>query len=326
MVIYRGIENVEPVTDTVLTIGSYDGLHRGHQEVVNRTVATARALGKESVVITFDPHPKQILDTSAKPFELLVHIEKKLRLLEAMGIDIALVVPFTLDFSRTSPRDFLEGIVIKYFRPSKIIIGYDHRFGHERQGNGLFLQDYGRRGSFDVEIISSVRDQDEALSSTRIRELIREGFVRRASFELGWVYGFEAVVVRGSGRGHLLEFPTANFVPKNSAQLIPKTGVYFARGVIGSTCLYGMCNIGYRPTFGEDEFVMEIHFFDGLEEELYGKTIEVQFLERIRDEARFDSAEQLVQQLKEDREYCASRMNIYKQEESCLQAKRRRRS
>lgn len=318
MVVYRCIEDVEPVTNTVLTIGSYDGLHRGHQEIIHRTVATASALGRDSVVITFDPHPKLVLDSSREKFELLLHIDKKLRLLEIMDVDITLIIPFTPEFSRMTAEDFLGKIIVTHFNPQKVIVGYDHRFGHERWGDSGYLKEYAGQRSFDVEIISTVRDQEEILSSSRIRELIRKGYIRRASFELGWVYGFDATVIRGSGRGHSLEFPTANFIPKDSDQLIPGRGVYFSRGVIEGRCLYGMCNIGYRPTFGEDEFVMEIHFFKKMTENLYGETIEVQFLERIRDEKKFISSRKLITQLREDKEYCFRRMNIYKQEESCL--------
>lgn len=315
MVIYRRLEDVEPVTDTVLTIGSYDGLHRGHQEVISRTVVMAKTVGTKSVIITFDPHPKQVLGPPGREFELLMHIDKKLRLLEAMNVDIALVIPFTLEFSQITAEDFLDSIVLSYFRPGWIVIGGDHRFGHQRKGDSSFLKEYGKRGSFGVEVVESVKDQDEVLSSTRIRNLIQEGNVRRASFELGWVFGFDGVVVRGSGRGHVLDFPTANFVAKDPHQLIPQTGVYFARGVIDEKCLYGMANIGYRPTFGENEFVMEVHFFEEFQEELYGESVEVQFLERIRDEKRFESSEKLVKQLEKDKEYCLSRMNIYVQEE-----------
>ena len=317
MVIYRRIEDVKPVKDTVLSIGSYDGLHRGHQEIINRVVTTANTLGCRSIVITFDPHPKQVLNSPGERFELLLHIDKKLKLLEAMNVDTTFIIPFTHEFSRITAREFLDRIVENYFHPRKIIIGYDHKFGYKREGDRDFLGEYSKRGSFDVEVISSVKDKDIVLSSSRIRDLIREGNVRRASFELGWVYGFKTIVIHGSGRGHTLDFPTANFIPENSAQLIPQRGVYFSRGFVEDKCLYGMCNIGYRPTFGEEEFAMEIHFFDENLLYLYGETIEVQFLEKIRDEKKFDTPEELVKQLNQDKEFCFSRLNIYKQEESC---------
>ncbi|MEE9166312.1 MAG: bifunctional riboflavin kinase/FAD synthetase [Candidatus Neomarinimicrobiota bacterium] len=316
MVIYRRIEDVEPVTNTVLTIGSYDGLHRGHQEVINRTVAAAGVLGNQSALITFDPHPKRVLRSSQR-FHLLMDIDKKLRLLEDLDVDIALVIPFTHEFSKMTAGEFLEDVVVPCFHPVKIVIGIDHRFGHDREGDGIFLEGYGKRGSFEVEIVDSVKDQEERLSSTHIRNLIRQGNVQKASLELGWVFGFDAVVVKGSGRGHLLNFPTTNFIAKDPAQLVPKRGVYFARGVIDDRCLHGMCNLGYRPTFGENEFSMEIHFLDDLEGDMYGKSFEVQFLERIRDEKKFDSPRELVEQLRKDRRFCLSLVGKYRQEEPC---------
>ncbi|MFQ6673503.1 MAG: bifunctional riboflavin kinase/FAD synthetase [Fidelibacterota bacterium] len=318
MVVYRRIEDVEPVSNTVLTIGSYDGLHRGHQEIITRVVKAARDARAICAVITFDPHPKQILGPAGDRFEVLMDIQMKLRLLQKAGMDIALVIPFDREFSRTTAREFLDTIVLPRFNPHEIIVGYDHHFGHNREGDGEFLKAYGARGSFHVDVVSGVREDDKILSSTHIRDLIREGQVRQASLELGWIYGFDANVIHGSGRGHSLTFPTANFVPVNPAQLLPKTGVYLSRGTVKGACHYGMSNIGFRPTFGENQFVMEIHLFDEAVEDFYGETIEVQFLERIRDEKKFDSPKQLVAQLRKDKEYCLSQLRIYEEEEPCL--------
>jgi len=311
--VYRHIEDVLVMNEAILTIGSYDGLHRGHQEVINRVVTTAKALNTKSVVVTFDPHPKKVV-SGKDNFELLMHIDKKLELLDFMGVNITLVVPFDSGFSSTSAPEFLKSVIVEKFNPAKIIVGYDHRFGHNREGDGEFLQDQSSNYGYDLEIVSGVGDQDVIYSSSRVRKLIKEGHVQRASYDLGWVYGFDATVVHGSGRGQGLDFPTANFQPKFDEQLLPCTGVYFARGTFGETWLYGMANLGTRPTFDENDFVMEIHFFDGKIESLYDQTIEVQFLERIRDEKKFSSAEKLVQQLRKDKEYCLDRIDVYKQE------------
>lgn len=308
MVVYRRIEDVVPVANTVLTIGSYDGLHRGHQAVIQRVIDQGRRDGRQTVVVTFDPHPKQILGPAEDPFEVIMDIEKKIRFLERLGVDITLVIPFTLDFSRTSAEDFLEAIIIRNFRPDEVIIGYDHRFGHDREGDIHLLRRYEQAGRFQVEVVSGVKGNDKEISSRHIRNLIRGGLVRQASDQLGWVYGFEATVVQGAGRGHSLSFPTANFVPKNPAQLLPKTGVYCARGTVRGRRHDGMANLGFRPTFGEKDFVMEIHFFDGNVEDLYGETIEVEFVERIRDEKKYRSAADLVEQLKKDKEICVSQL------------------
>ena len=312
MVIYRAIKEIEPIRNSILTIGSFDGLHRGHQEIIKKVITTANAVGEKSVVITFDPHPKEILmNHSPKVFELLMDIDKKLALLENLGIDIIFVIHFDLDFSHITAKSFIEEVLIGKFYPKQIIIGYDHHFGFRREGNSEFLQSYAEKGNYTVVVVPEVKDQDKIISSTFIRCLIKEGYVRRASFELGWVYGFDAYIVHGAGRGHKLNFPTANFVPKDERQLIPKSGVYFARGIFNMDVFYGMCNIGYRPTFDEKEFVMEIHFFDDLVRDIYGELIEVQFLERIRDEIKFSSKDELISQLHKDKEYCLSRINIY---------------
>ncbi|MFQ6675688.1 MAG: bifunctional riboflavin kinase/FAD synthetase [Fidelibacterota bacterium] len=304
MVVYRRIEDVLPVAHTVLTIGSYDGLHRGHQEVIRRVVEKGRQGNRKSVVVTFDPHPKQVLGPPEDRFDLLMDIDRKLRFLELMGVDIALVIPFTHDFSRTSAGDFLDTVIVPNFQPDEIIIGHDHRFGHNREGDSRLLRRYQEMGRFRVEVVSGITGDNRVISSRYIRDLIRQGRVQEASHELGWVYGFDATVVRGAGRGRELSFPTANFIPKNPHQLIPKTGVYCARGTVREKGYEGMANIGTRPTFNGNGLVMEIHFFDGNMEDLYGETIQVEFVERIRDEKKFRSARELVRQLEKDRETC----------------------
>lgn len=318
MDIYRSIESLNPLRKSILTIGSYDGLHRGHQAIVNKVVTTSRTLNLKSVVITFDPHPKQVLTTTyGNKFETLISIDKKIELLEKMGVDVTLIIPFDKTFSKTTAEEFINNVIINYFHPSKIFIGYDHHFGYNREGNANSLMEYEHRGQFRVEKVHSIKDQEEIISSSHIRDLIQDGYVRRASFELGWVFGFKATVVHGVGRGHRLRYPTANFIPENPTQLLPKNGVYFTRGLVNNKCLYGMCNIGYRPTFGEGNFVLEVHFFEEPPKELYGEIIEVQFLERIRDEQKFKSPVELKKQLEKDKEYCLSRLEIYTEEEKC---------
>jgi riboflavin kinase/FMN adenylyltransferase len=314
MQIYRKLKDIVSARNTVLTIGSFDGLHRGHQEIIGKVTNIANAFGEISVVMTFDPHPKQILSENSTDFEILLSQQKKEQLLEELGVDITVVIPFDLEFSRKSAKSFVDDIICSYFSPQKIIVGYDHHFGFNREGNSAFLEKISDKYDFLVEVVNPVKDQDEVLSSTRIRNLITDGHVQRASFELGWVFGFNAKVVHGSGRGRNLNYPTANFVPEIANQLVPGCGVYFARAMIGDECIYGMCNLGYRPTFGEDEFVMEIHFFESdITNNLYNKSIEIQFLERIRDEKKFESTDSLIRQLDKDREFCYSRMTVYKE-------------
>tara|TARA_B100001765_G_C19495906_1_gene336545 strand:+ start:73 stop:1008 length:936 start_codon:yes stop_codon:yes gene_type:complete len=303
MIIFTQINRVTDCAGCVLTIGSFDGLHRGHQDIVKTLTTTATAKGKKSALITFDPHPRHILDKDKK-LSLIMSMKQKSSLLEKLGIDILLVIPFTNDFSHRTAEDFMDNIIMKYFSPSGIVIGYDHHFGYRREGSPEFLQQYAITREINIDIINAVADDKVILSSTHIRDLITNGFVRRASFELGWVYGFYAKVVHGAGRGKGLQFPTANIVALEKNQLMPKTGVYLARGRVNDDFIVGMCNFGMRPTFNERELVMEINFFTSSLDDIYNHEVYIEFLERIRDEKKFDNPDQLVKQLQQDRDYC----------------------
>lgn len=303
MKIFTQIDLVTNCAGCILTIGSFDGLHRGHQDIVKTLTTTAAAKGKKSALITFDPHPRHILDKDKK-LSLIISMKQKSSLLEKLGIDILLVIPFTNDFSHRTAEDFMDNIIMKYFSPSGIVIGYDHHFGYRREGSPEFLQQYAITRGINIDIINAVADDKVILSSTHIRDLISNGFVRRASFELGWVYGFYAKVVHGAGRGKGLQFPTANIVALEKNQLMPKTGVYLARGRVNDDFIVGMCNFGMRPTFNERELVMEINFFTSSLDDIYNREIYIEFLERIRDEKKFDNPGQLVKQLQQDRDYC----------------------
>lgn len=303
MKIFTEIEKIKNCDDCVLTIGSYDGLHRGHQDIIKTLTTTAAAKSKKSALITFDPHPRHVLDNNKK-LSLIISMKQKMFLLEKLGIDILLVIPFTKEFSHMTAENFMDNVIMEYFSPSGIVIGYDHHFGYKREGSPEFLQEYANRRGINIDIINAVADDKVVLSSTHIRDLISNGFVRRASFELGWVYGFYAKVVHGSGRGKDLEFPTANIVAIEKNQLMPKTGVYLARGRVNDDFIVGMCNFGTRPTFNERELVMEINFFTSSLDDIYNREIYIEFLERIRDEKKFDNPDQLVQQLHQDRKYC----------------------
>ena len=303
MNIFTEIEKIKNCDNCVLTIGSYDGLHRGHQDIIKTLTTTAAAKSKKSALITFDPHPRHVLDNNKK-LSLIISMKQKMFLLEKLGIDILLVIPFTEEFSHMTAENFMDNVIMKYFSPSGIVIGYDHHFGYKREGSPEFLQEYANRRGINIDIINAVADDKVVLSSTHIRDLISNGFVRRASFELGWVYGFYAKVVHGSGRGKDLEFPTANIVAIEKNQLMPKTGVYLARGRVNDDFIVGMCNFGTRPTFNERELVMEINFITSSLDDIYNREIYIEFLERIRDEKKFDNPDQLVQQLHQDRKYC----------------------
>ena len=303
MKVFNQINDVRDCAGSVVTIGSFDGLHRGHQDIVKTLTTIAKAKSSKAAVITFDPHPRHILNKKNK-ISLLMSLDKKQALLEELDVDVLLVIPFTEEFSRITAEAFMDAVIMKYFHPAEIVIGYDHHFGHKRKGTPKFLQDYAEKRGIKLDIINPVADDKVVLSSTHIRDLISNGFVRRASFELGWVYGFRAKVVHGSGRGKGLEFPTANVVPMENDQLMPKPGVYLTRGRLNGDFIVGMCNFGTRPTFNETELVMEINFFISNMDDIYNRELYIEFLERIRDEKKFDNPDQLVTQLRHDKKYC----------------------
>ena len=310
MEVYKNLNSIPKSKGSVVTIGTFDGCHRGHQDIIKKVTSHANSIDGKSVIITFDPHPRHVLQTKDK-LPILMHIDKKLEIFKSLGLDIALIIPFDKNFSKMDASTFLKTIIIDNFDPDSIIVGYNHHFGFNRAGSPDFLKEFGLNNGFEVQIVGPVSDENIIISSTHIRELIRNGYVRRASFELGWVFGFKAKVVHGSGRGAELGFPTANFIPEEENQLVPANGVYFIRGRINGENLYGMCNLGVRPTFNETDFVMEVHFFDLSSNDIYGMLIVVEFLERIRDEKRFSNPEELKKQLIRDKDTCIKLMKKY---------------
>tara|TARA_B100000029_G_scaffold206589_1_gene204330 strand:+ start:6642 stop:7577 length:936 start_codon:yes stop_codon:yes gene_type:complete len=311
MDVFTNINKIPKINGSVLTIGSFDGLHLGHQEVIKKVVAYSNALKIPSVVVTFEPHPKMIL-SKKKNFDILMNINDKISLLEKFGIDATFVIPFNSKFSTTPAKLFLKSIIIEKFHPTKIIIGYDHHFGFKRKGDRKLLESESGKYGYLIEVVSKVGHKEKIYSSSSIRRLIKNGEVKRASYDLGRAYGFEVTVVSGSGRGFDLNFPTANFIPRFESQLIPFSGVYFTRGKINGKWLYGMANLGTRPTFKEKNFTMEMNFFDVELDIVSDNYFQIQFLERIRDEKNFNSSKDLVKQLIKDKMYCLKRINTYK--------------
>ena len=308
---YFSVDQISAYHKSVLTIGSFDGLHRGHQKIVNQTIHVAKGKQVPSIVVTFNPHPRHILNFEETKVPIIMSLDNKLNMLENLGVDGTLIIPFTSEFSKISASEFLESIIEKQFHPEELVIGYDHHFGYNRTGNPEYLKEYVYKSDINLTLVEAVSDEGSIISSTRIREKIKDGYIRRANFELGWIYGFDARVVSGSGRGHTLSYPTANFIPLDSDQLLPKTGVYLTRGRVVGKQLFGMCNLGYRPTFDEGKYVMEVHFFDFHDVELYSQNIRIEFLERIRDEIKFKSKGALISQLALDNKYCLGLLDKY---------------
>ena len=291
----------ETTNGTVLTVGTFDGVHRGHALVLERTAAAARRAGLPSVAVTFDPHPLDVVNPSAAP-PLLTLWTEKLEVLGQTPIDYVGVVPFTPELSRLTPEEFVDRILIGRFRMRELLIGYDHGFGRGRAGDVESLKVIGQKRGFAVEIVEAVLGSDGSpISSTSVRRAIAHGDLPRALEGLGRRYSFTGVVQSGERRGRLLGFPTLNLLSGSSRKLLPPHGVYAVRAEARSGMFGGMMNLGPRPTFGDSEIGLEVHLF-GAAGDWYGQSVRVEFVTRLRDTMKFSGPEELVAQLKTDAE------------------------
>lgn len=298
---YRNLTELPKVQGAALTIGNFDGMHRGHQAVIGRLVEYARSQSIPSAVITFDPHPGSVLATySAPAYQLIITLDRKLNMLAQCGVDMVLVLKFDRAFSQVPAEDFLSQVIWAHFKPLRFIIGYDHHFGHRRQGDADFLHSRAEEYGFSVEVVEGVTVDGRTVSSSAIRQLLLEGRCDEAEQLLGWTYEITGLIVRGAGRGAELQYPTANLEPDEPLQLLPRDGVYVVSAEIDRTVAFGMGNIGVRPTFGEQKHTIEAHFFDSPRPDLYNRRITLRFHHRLRDEQRFESALELKKQLQQD--------------------------
>ena len=287
------------VAGTVLTVGTFDGVHRGHQLVLARLAARAREVGLKSMLVTFDPHPLDVINPAAAPPQLTVGAERSEVLAES-GIDYLAVLPFTQILRGYGAEDFVDLILRRRFRMRELLIGHDHGFGRGREGDVEVLQALGARRGFRVEVVAPVSLGDgRPISSTSIRRAVAGGDLQRAAAGLGRPYGVSGVVVAGSQRGRLLGYPTLNLEPPSRRKLLPPEGVYAVRVQTPDGPRGGMMNLGPRPTFGERETTLEVHAFDG-GGDWYGAWIRVDFIARLRDTVKFANKEALIAQLERD--------------------------
>ncbi|MCM4161135.1 bifunctional riboflavin kinase/FAD synthetase [Antarcticibacterium flavum] len=295
---HKGANAFQSDHGTVITIGTFDGVHAGHQKIIERLVATARMSEMESAILTFFPHPRMVLQKESG-IKLINTIEERKQILEKSGIDHLVIHPFTHQFSRLTALEFVRDILVNKLKAKKVIIGYDHRFGRNRTADINTLREYGERFGFDVEEISQQDVEDVAVSSTKIRKALMEGRVERANNYLQHPFSLTGIVVKGKGLGRDFGYPTANLHIEEDYKLIPKNGVYVVRAVIDAVPYYGMMNIGTNPTVGGKEVTIETYFFL-LDKDLYGKKLQIEMLTRIRDEKKFDTVEALKRAMKQD--------------------------
>ncbi len=292
---------------SIVTLGTFDGVHIGHKKIIEKLVLSSSQCDCESLVLTFFPHPRMILQDSQE-IKLLNTIEERIQLLEASGLDNLVIHPFDQEFSRLTAEEFVSTVLVDQFNVKKIIIGYDHRFGRNRTADIHDLIEFGKKYEFEVEQISAQEIDEVSVSSTKIRKALLEGNVALANEYLGYAYLLTGTIVKGKGIGRTINFPTANLKIEESYKLIPKNGVYIIQSTINNRLVFGMMNIGYNPTVNGEGQSIEIHFFD-FKENLYDKKIQIQVLKRIRDEEKFDSLEQLTQQLEKDKSTALNYLN-----------------
>jgi len=286
---------------TVITIGTFDGVHIGHRKILERLINNAKNTHLKSTVLTFFPHPRMVLQKDVD-IKLLNTLEEKKQILETLGLDYLIVHPFTKEFSRLSATEFVRDILVNSLKVKKVIIGYDHRFGRNRNANIQDLITFGNALDFEVEEISAQEIDDVSVSSTKIRSALKEGDIETANSYLGYNYMLTGTIKKGKGLGKKFGFPTANLHIEEAYKLIPKTGAYVVKSEIDGKDYFGMMNIGYNPTVDGTDKSIEINFFD-FDGNLYGEKIQVQLLHRIRDEFKFNSVEELKEQLKKDKDH-----------------------
>jgi len=300
MKVYRSIGEIPYQENSCLTIGTFDGIHLGHRGIIDDLVKKAQQRETRSVLVTFYPHPQAVVQTRKSPVRLLTPLNEKIELLEGLGLDVLLVIPFSFELARMEPEQFVEEILVQHIGIHEFIIGYNHAFGRKRRGDVALLKRLGKRHSFTVAVVPAVRIDNEVISSTRIRRLLLDGQVHQARRFLGRNYTLEGKVEKGQRLGKEFGFPTANLDVIGEGKLVPGDGVYAVVVHVNGERFPGMANIGCKPTLDGRYRGIEVHIhrFSG---DLYGKQLKVEFIERIRDEKQFDSVNALVSQIELDR-------------------------
>lgn len=304
---YHGLEAFKKVKNPVVTVGTFDGVHIGHSRIFQRMQKLAEECNGETVVVTFHPHPRLVIHPDSKGLKFINTREKKYSLIESYGIDHLVIIPFTRQFSQTDARTFIKDILYDKIGLCQLVVGYDHHFGRNREGTFDELQSLANELNFKVEKIPEQDVDNIAISSTKIRNALMEGKVNVANALLGYEYSITGKVVHGNRIGHKLGFPTANIELKDEYKLITAIGVYACRVEWNGQMFLGMGNIGYRPTIDHSNLTIEVHIFE-FDEEIYGETITIFFVDRIRDEVKFKDLEALHDQLVKDRETVKQRL------------------
>ena len=299
MKVHHSIHNFKELNiSSVLTIGTFDGVHIGHQKIIDRLNQISTDKNNCSAILTFFPHPRIVLNYG-DDFKMLNTIDEKIQLLHKFGLDHLIIEPFTKEFSRLTALDFVRDILVNHLHIKKLVIGYDHQFGKNREGDFDQLKEYGELYHFGVEEIPAQEIKDVSVSSTKIREAIAEGNIEKANSYLGYSYLLTGKIVKGDGLGRKINYPTINLHIEEEYKLIPKIGVYIVKTRIKNSTIFGIMNIGFRPTLDGKYQTIEIHLLD-FKDNLYGDKVQIKVLKRLRDEQKFDSIDSLTKQIQKD--------------------------
>ena len=302
MEVYSMHDSIPYLKESIITVGTFDGVHKGHQFIIDSMLSLKKLKhDARTVIVTFDPHPQTVIPRTDKPpITLLSDISERLQLLESYGIDMVVIIPFTIEFAQTSSEEFIRTYIHDKIGFSDIFIGYDHGFGKAREGSAETLLTLSKELEFTVHRIDPFITKDKTVSSTEIRKALKSGELAQAFEMLGHPYFIEGIIAKGDQRGRNIGFPTANVKPSSEYKLDPKNGVYFVSSDIDGKIVYGMANIGIRPTVSDSQKIsLEVHFFD-IDRDLYGQTLVIWFLKYLREEQTFASLEHLKEQLKHD--------------------------
>ncbi len=309
MKVIHHLQDIDRDQASVVSVGVFDGIHLAHQLIVREMVRHASMRKGRSVIVTFEPHPQEILGERADPVKLLTTLDERIALFEMSKVDVLMVLQFTRELAAQTPQEFVKNFIVDRVGVSEIVVGHDHGFGKDREGDIDSLRELGKKFGFDVTLVPPYSLNGTVVSSTKVRRALMGGNVELAGELLGRSYAISGIVVRGDGRGKQLGFPTANIKPISEKKLVPKNGVYLVSASVGGKTYYGMANIGFRPTFHTaQQLTVEVNLFD-FSQEIYGQTVEIMFLRRIRDEREFNSEADLIHQLGEDRTHCAALMS-----------------
>jgi riboflavin kinase/FMN adenylyltransferase len=303
MKVYKHLSEFNPIKNAVVTTGTFDGVHIGHQKIIHRVKEIAHQIAGESVIITFHPHPRLVLFPEDNHLKILNTLPEKIKLLEASGIAHLIIIPFTKEFSRLSSVDFIQQILVDQIGTKKLVIGYDHHFGKNREGSFEHLKHYGPSYGFEVEEIPKQDINDVGVSSTKIRTALAQHHIEIANQYLGYPYAMEGIVVKGDQIGRSIGFPTANIQIQESHKLIPADGIYAVHIQWQSQTYKGMLYIGDRPTVQGSKKVIEVNIFD-FDKEIYDEQIQVKLIQYIRGDQKFDSLDALKLSIQQDEINC----------------------